>query len=367
MGRGKFSRAIRMKDIAKDLGVSVITVSKAIRGLSDISEATKRRVLKRVKELNYRPNMLARSLVTNKSYKVGLVIPELMHSYYAEVAQGLNAAIQPSGYHLLIAYSQANAEKERQEILGLLAQQVDGLVLSSFQKEGQTEIFDQINQSGAPLVLIDRGIPGLDGHYVGWDQPSYGEMVTEHLMACGCTRIALIRYPPIDSGPARADGYRATLKRHGIHVREAYIINASYGDGTGYDAMRKLLALDPPPDGVACHNDPVAAEAMRAILDAGLRIPDDIAVMGIGNIHYSDFFRVPLSTIDQDSILTGQRAGELLLRLIKSRRRIPPKKILIPPKLIIRESTMRKTNPAIARGQSARTKPVVAAVSDRRL
>src|ERR1017187_8456969 len=188
MGRGKSTnRAIRMKDIAKDLGVSVITVSKAIRGLSDISEATKRRVLKRVKELNYRPNMLARSLVTNKSYKVGLVIPELMHSYYAEVAQGLN-----------------------EEILGLLARQVDGLVISSFQKEGQTEIFDQINQSGVPWVLIDRGIPGLEAHYVGWDQPSYGQMVTEHLMDCGCTRIALIRYPPINAGPPRGDGYQTT-------------------------------------------------------------------------------------------------------------------------------------------------------------
>lgn len=343
MGRSKSTnRAIRMKDVAEDLGVSVITVSKAIRGLSDISEATKRRVLKRVKELNYRPNMLARSLVTNKSYKVGLVIPELMHSYYAEVAQGLNTAIQRSDYQLLIAYSGANAEKERQEILGLLARQVDGLVISSFQKEGQTEIFDQIKQSGVPWVLIDRGIPGLEAHYVGWDQPSYGEMVTEHLMACGCTRIALIRYPPIDSGPARADGYRATLKRHGINVCEAYIIDASYGDGTGYDAMRKLLALHSPPDGVACHNDPVAAEAMRAILDSNLRVPDDIAVMGVGNIRYSDFFRVPLSTIDQDSNLTGRRAGELLLSLMKSQRRISPRTLLIPPKLIIRDSTMRK-------------------------
>ena len=311
-------------------------------------------MLKRVTELNYRLNLLARGLVTNKSYKVGLVIPELMHSYYAEVAQGLNAAIQRSDYQLLIAYSESNAEKERQEILGLLARQVDGLVLSSFQKEGQTEIFDQINQSGVPLVLIDRGIPGLAAHYVGWDQPSYGQMVTEHLMDCGCTRIALIRYPPIDSGPARADGYRATLKRHGIHVSAAYIVDASYGDGTGYDAMRKLLALRPRPDGVACHNDPVAAEAMRAILDAGLRIPKDIAVMGVGNIHYSDFFRVPLSTIDQDSILTGRRAGELLLSLMKSQRRVAPRKLLIPPKVIIRESTMRKKSGDSKRSGRAR-------------
>jgi LacI family transcriptional regulator len=331
-----------MKDIAKDLGVSVITVSKAIRGLSDISESTRRRVLKHVKEMNYRPNMMARGLVTSKSYNVGLVIPEMMHSYYAEVAKGLSAAIQPSGLRLLISNSECNAELEREEIQSLLARQVDGLVISSFQREGGTDIFDQITASGVPFVLIDRGIPGLEAHYVGWDQPSYGTMVTEHLMECGCTRIALIRYPAIDSGPTRADGYLTTLKQHGFMVSEAYVVSASYGDGTGYDAMRMLLALDPRPDGVACHNDPVAAQAIRAILDAGLRIPEDIAVIGVGNIRYSDFFRVPLSTIDQGSNLTGQRAGELLVNLINSRRRIPPKKILIPPRLIVRASTMRQ-------------------------
>jgi len=336
------NRPVRMKDIAKDLGVSVVTVSKVIRGGGDISRATKRRVLKRVKELNYQPNWLARGLVTRQSYTVGLVIPEMMHSYYAEVAKGLATAILPSGYRLLISNSEANAEMERQEIQALLARRVDGLVLSSYQRADQTEIFDQITRSGVQYVLIDRRIPFLEAHYVGWDQQAYGTMATEHLIECGCTRIAHICYPQIDSGPSRADGYRATLKRHGIKVPGTYMISASYGDGTGYDAMRKLLTLDPPPDAVTCHNDPVAAQAIRAILDAGFRVPDDIAVIGVGNIHYSDFLRVPLSTIDQGSLLTGQRAGELLLRVMSSRRRIRPRAVSIPPKLIVRESTMRR-------------------------
>jgi LacI family transcriptional regulator len=170
-------------------------------------------------------------------------------------------------------------------------------------------------------------------------------MATEHLIECGCTRIAHIRYPKIDSDPTRADGYRNTLKRHGIKVPGTYMISASYGDGTGYDAMRKLLTLDPPPDAVTCHNDPVAAQAIRAILDAGLRVPHDIAVIGTGNIHYSDFLRVPLSTIDQRALLTGQRAGELLLRAMSSQRRIHPREILIPPKLVVRESTTKIRGP----------------------
>lgn len=343
MGRLRSTdRLVRMKDIAKDLGVSIITVSKAIRGHTDISQATKRRVLERVKELNYQPNWFARSLATRQSYTVGLVIPEMMHSYYAEVAKGLSAAVLPSGYRLLISNSEGNAEIERQEIHALLARRVDGLVISSFQKAGHAEIFDQITRSGVPYILIDRGIPGLEAHYVGWDQPAYATLAIEHLIERGCTRIAYIRYPPIDSGPARADGFWPTLKRHGITVPRTYMISAACGDGTGYDAMRKLLTLDPRPDGVACHNDPVAAQAMRAILNAGLGIPDDIAVIGVGNILYSDLLRVPLSTIDQRATLTGQRAGELLLRVMSSRRRILPRTVSIPPKLLVRESTMRK-------------------------
>jgi LacI family transcriptional regulator len=280
--------------------------------------------------------------MTGKSYTVGLVIPEMMHSYYAEVAKGLAMAILPAGYRLLISNSEANAEMERQEIQALLARRVDGLVLASYQRADQTEIFDHITRSGVQFVLIDRRIPCLEAHYVGWDQQAYGTMATEHLIKCGCTRIAHIRYPQIDSGVSRADGYRTTLKRHGIKVPGTYMISVSYGDGTGYDAMRKLLTLEPRPDGVTCHNDPVAAQAIRAILDAGLKVPDDIAVIGMGNIHYSDFLRVPLSTIDQGALLTGQRAGELLLRAMSSQRRIRPREVSIPPKLIVRESTMRK-------------------------
>jgi LacI family transcriptional regulator len=331
-----------MKDIAKDLGVSIVTVSKVIHGGGDISRATRRRVLKRIKELNYQPNWLARGLVTRKSYTVGFVYPEMMHSYYAEVAKGLAKVAIPSGYRLLISNSEANAELERQEIQALLARQVDGLVLSSFQRGGETEIFDQITRFGVPYVLIDRRIPGLETHYVGWDQQAYGTMAAEHLIKCGYTRIACIRYPQIDSNPTRADGYRATLNRHGIKVPRTYVISASYGDGTGYDAMRKLLTLDPLPDAVTCHNDPLAVDAIRAILDAGLRVPDDIAVIGVGNIHYSDFLRVPLSTIDQGALLIGQRAGELLLRAMCSERRIRPRELSVRPKLIVRESTTRK-------------------------
>jgi LacI family transcriptional regulator len=182
----------------------------------------------------------------------------------------------------------------------------------------------------------------MPAHYVGWDQPGYGTLAVEHLIEQGCTSIAYIRYPPIDSGPARADGFLPALKRHGLTVPNSYLVSAAEGDGLGYDAMRKLLRLDPRPDGVACHNDPVAAQAIRAILDAGLRIPHDVAVIGVGNILYSDLLRVSLSTIDQRATLTGQRAGELLLRLMRSRRRLLPREISITPKLLVRESTMRK-------------------------
>jgi LacI family transcriptional regulator len=137
------------------------------------------------------------------------------------------------------------------------------------------------------------------------------------------------------------EGYRSALARHGIKVPSSYVVTAAHGDGTGYDAMRKLLTINPPPDGVFCYKDPVAPFAIKAILDAGLNVPDDIAVIGVGNIQYSDLFRVPLSTIDQSSRLMGERAAELLLELMNSKRRHRPKSILIPPKLLARDSTKR--------------------------
>jgi LacI family transcriptional regulator len=332
----------RMIDIARDLGVSLMTVSKALRSHSDISEQTRIRVMKRARELDYRPNWIARSLVTRRTYVIGLVIPDLMHSFFAEVAKGVTRKFEPLNYQIIIANSDENADIEERQVELLLARSVDGLIIASSQPNSRRSLFGTLANRGVPYVLVDRSPAGLEANFVGVKDEEIGAMATEHLIEQGCRRIAHIRGPLIPPGTGRLRGYGRTLAKHGLKAPPEYVVSGQHSDGSGYDAMRQLLKLNPPPDGVFCYNDPVAAGAIKAVLETGLKVPEDIAIIGAGNVHYSDLLRVPLSTIDQSSSAIGETAAELLVSCIESKTPVPAKRILIAPQLIVRESSRRK-------------------------
>jgi LacI family transcriptional regulator len=330
-----------MKDIAQDLGVSLMTVSKALRSHSDISEETRQRVLQRMRELNYQPDWIARSMVTGRTYLVGLVLPDLMHSFFAEVATAVARKLQPLGYQVVVCNTVEDAAVEKRNLEVLTARKMDGLIIASAQRPGHTEVFKTLDSSGMAYVLIDRILPGVSANYVGVRDQDLGVMATEHLIAQGARRVAHIRGPSVSTGSGRLRGYRKALESAGIEVRPEYIVHGQSGDSGGYDAMRQLLKLDPRPDGVFCYNDPVAAGAIKAVLEAGLRVPEDIAIIGAGNVHYSDLLRVPLSTVDQSSSLIGERAAELLAECMEAKVRPEPKRVLIPPRLVVRDSSRR--------------------------
>lgn len=339
--------AVRMKDIARDLGVSVVTVSKVLRNHSDISEATRQRVLQRMKELNYQPNLTARALVTGRSYIVGLVVPDLVHPFFAQLAKGISAVLRGQGYSLILASSEEDPELEYEEINRLLARSLDALIIASTQSSA--EGLRRLREAETPCILIDRMFEGFPASFVGVDDVRVGEMATEHLIAVGCRRIAHIRGPQVSTAFGRLEGYQRALARHGMEPLPGYIPAATVGDDNsearGWNAMRQLLELDPLPDGVFCYNDPAAMGAMNAILDAGLRIPEDIAIIGCGNVHYGASLRVPLSSIDQQSAAIGRRAAQLALRLMESKRSPRPKQILLEPRLVVRASTQRRAAP----------------------
>jgi LacI family transcriptional regulator len=331
-----------MKDIADDLGVSLMTVSKALRNHSDISEKTRKRVLKRMRELNYQPDWIARSMVTGRTYVVGLVLPDLMHSFFAEVATGASRKLQPVGYQVVIADTQEDGEAERRQIDVLINRKVDGLIIASAQRQGKLDLFKKLDRDKIPYVLIDRMLAGARAHYVGVRDEELGALATEHLIAQGCHRVAHLRGPSIATGTARLRGYRRALARHGLTADSAYITSGQYGETTGYDAMQELLKLAPPPDGVFCYNDAVAAGAIKAIIESGLRVPEDIAVIGAGNAPYCDLLRVPLSTVDQSSTAIGENAADLLVKCMESRKPDGVRHIFITPRLVIRDSSRRK-------------------------
>ena len=332
---------VRLKDIARDLGVSVVTVSKVLRGANDISEETRQRVLKRMSELNYRPNMMARGLSSGKSFTVGLVVPDLLHPFFAEFAKSLNSVLRRNNYGLILTSSEEDPALEQQEIRTVLARGIDALLIASCQPTLQG--FYGLEDQRTPFILIDRNFPLLRANFIGTDDHLAGVLATQHLLDIGRKRIAHIAGPELATGHDRLLGYKTTLAENGIKPPDSYIVVNSQveemGEHAGYQAMRELLSLDPRPDAVFCYNDLIAIGAMQSALEAGLSIPEDIAFVGCGNVRYSDYLRIPLSSIDQSTSLLGEHAGNLALELI---REAPgrPKSILVAPNLILRASSV---------------------------
>lgn len=335
---------IRMKDIATDLGLSQATVSKVLRNHPDIGEETRQRVLDRVKELDYQPNSLARSLVTGHSYLIGLVAPSLLHPFFAEIAKSLSRAIRDRGYSLIVSSSEEDPEIEKEEISRMLGRRLDALVVAS--SGSNIEQFERMDGRDQPYVLIDREIKGLAANFVGINDEKAGWLATEHLVGMGCRRVAHIRGQDNSTGVGRFEGYRKALGHHGIPFSEDYVVRRNYVDTEtthqGMEAMRRLLERNPRPDGVFCFNDPLAVGAMNTILEAGLRIPEDIALIGCGNEPYNPYLRVALSSIDQHSQMIGQRAAELVLSLIESKQIPRARTIILEPTLVVRSSTKRE-------------------------
>lgn len=334
----------RMKDIARDLGVSVITVSKVLRNHPDVGNETRQRVLARVKELDYRPNLAARSLVTGRTYLVGLVVPDLLHPFFAEIAKSLSEVLRKGGYYLIVTSSDEDPELEEQEISQLLARQLDTLIIASCRST--MDLFFRIEKHKTPYVLIDRHLPGLSSNFVGVDDESVGRLATQHLIDVGCKRIAHIHGPETSPGIRRLEGYKRALLENGMKVFAPYIISERKGDietkQRGAEAMDQLLSLSPRPDGVFCFNDPLAMGAINYALDQGLNMPQDIAVVGCGNLHYDDSLRVGLSSIDQHSRKIGEEAARITLAILNSKEPPPPEVVVLQPDLIVRESTIMK-------------------------
>mgnify|MGYP001551672811 FL=1 len=334
--------AVRLKDIASDLGVSVVTVSKVLRGNPDIGEATRRRVLKRMKELNYQPNMMARGLASGRTYTVGLVVPDLVHPFFAEFAKALSGVLRPSNRALILASSEEDPEVERQEIRTLLRRGVDVLMVASCQHRLQD--FYERGDERTPFILFDRNFSQVPAHFVGSDDVQVGEIATEHLIDIGRTRIAHIGGKNTSPSVGRLNGYKKALASHGLPVRAEAIVARDRveetGDLQGFQAMQELLALKARPDAVFCYNDLTAVGAMEATLKAGLRIPEDIAFIGCGNFRYADYLRVPLSSIDHGTAELGRIAGEFALDLSANPGQ-PVRSILTQSRLVVRESSVR--------------------------
>ena len=333
--------AVRMKDIAAELGISTVAVSKAYNNHKDVSAATRERVLRRMQELNYRPNLHAQGLVSGQTFIVGLIVPDLVHAFFAEVAKTVSDVIRQKGFGLVIASSAEDQELEKQEIEQMMRRRVDVLIVASCQNNADSLL--QVIEQKVPLILLDRKFRSLNSNFVGTDDELVGFMATEHLIRLGRKRIAHIGGHDTSTAAGRLKGYKKALAKHKLRVNPGYVVSRrradESSDRTGGEAMDQLLSLAHRPDAVFCYNDPAAIGAMNSIIKAGLRIPEDIAIIGAGNIRYAESLRVPLSTIDVSSQQMGEQVGKLVLKMTGNPKASAPKSIVVAPKLIVRSST----------------------------
>jgi LacI family transcriptional regulator len=329
-----------MKRIASELGVSITTVSKVLNNRADISEATRSRVLAKVEELGYKRNAVARSLSLRRSHTLGIVIPDLMHSFFVEIIAGIEPVASTRGYGLLLCSSSENPEKEQSELEMLRSRQVDGIVLASAHGSGITGLLQQLTKQGTTLVMIDRDDhPSVKCHRVLTDDERVGHLATDHLLDLGRRAIAHIGGPAIVHAKRREKGWRDALRARSVKPSDEWIVRGGFMESEGYQAMKDLLQVRPKIDAVFAANDPSAIGAMKAIWEAGLRVPDDIAVVGVGDIALGDLLRVPMTTVGWSRTDQGRHAAELMLNSLDEDNDAEPQRIIIPPRLIVRESS----------------------------
>jgi LacI family transcriptional regulator len=329
--------AVRLKDVAESLGLSISTVSAVLCNRADFNEVTRKRVLQKVKDLNYRPNWLARSLATQKSHVIGVVVPNLSRSFFPNVLAGIDSIARNAGYHLVISNTDDVPAREEEEIATLVDRQVDGLIIASARPPGKNAGKIFLGASGVPFVLIDRFFDCA--RFVGSNDEHIGFMATQHLIEQGYRAIAHLGWRMVATGIGRHQGYVRALRESGMRVRRSFILEVA-GEAGGYEGTRKLLQMRPRPDAIFAASDPVAIGAMRAIHECGLRSPLDFGVIGVGRVRYGEDLRVPLSTVDTHSTEIGKSAAAILLTMVRGKP-APAAPTFIEPTLIVRESSCR--------------------------
>jgi LacI family transcriptional regulator len=333
---------VRLKDIAADLNLSKMTISKVLRGQTDISDATKARVLKRVKELKYIPNLSASSLRTGETKTIGLILPSIGKSSLAEIEAGIRRTVTADGYSLIVCSSEHNVESEQRQIEILVSLQVDALLIVSLQETAA--FFEQMpKMRKMPIIFVSQMPAGASNAHVGVREEEVGWMAANHLAKSGCKRIAYLRGPRTAVGDLRANGYRRALLENGLALSPDLVIETMSSEKNEYargrEAMERLLSRRGRPDGVMAYTDLVAVGAMDAASGGGLRIPEDVRFVGCGDDELLCGLRIPLSSVDTGERELGQRAGRMAVRAIGSNNGRGLQRVLVRPRLVARVSS----------------------------
>lgn len=327
-----------IKDVAKKLNCSLSTVSRAFNDKYDIHPDTKALILKTAEEMGYTPNPIARHLSQKKSYQVGVVVPEFINAFFPLVIKGMQNVLKKAGYQLLIMSSEEQAKEELENIKTLEQNLVDGIMIS-FAQEAQDITYYQELNTRIPIVQFNRVNQKLQTSKVVFDDYTWACKATEHLIDQGYRKIIHFCGPcNLIVSHSRKKGFLDTLKKHRLDENGKCIEAGIFMDD-GAQAAQRLIDNSQLPEAIFCFNDPIAIGAMETFRKNGIRIPEDIALVGFTESRIAAHTTPSLTSVEQPSIEIGERTALLLLKEIESERRPDPQTIVLNGKVNIRESS----------------------------
>lgn len=344
------------KELAKLAGVSSGTVSNVISGVTEVSERSRRKVLDAIKALNYQPNLIARSLRTNRTHTLGIVIPDITIPFFARVIRGAESAAREAGYYLSVLDSESNHSRETAMMEILRSQRVEGVLLVTAGGHKWSEQESATLLSGVPVVCVDRLPTGLEVDSVCVDDFRAAEMAILHLIERGYTKISIITGPlALQNEQERLRGYRSAMRRSGLPVTSCMVWKGSFEPDEVATLCREGLQ-DPAsrPTALFATNGVTGLAALRAMYAMGITTPKDIACVTFDELTTEDFFRPGITSVVQPAHDIGHRAVEVLLRRIAGGvEKKPLEKVRLPARLIVRESS--DTIVASTNGRGGRT------------
>jgi DNA-binding LacI/PurR family transcriptional regulator len=330
---------VTIKDIARELGISPSTVSKALKGHPDISRSTKMAVRELVDKWNYKPDPIALSLKGGQSKIIGVIIPEIVHYFFSTVISGIEDFAYDSGYHVMFCQSNEAYEREVSAVQTLLSSRVDGILVSVAKVTRNYDHFLEITRKKIPLVFFDRICDEIETDRVIVDDEAGAYEAVNHLIRTGCRNIIHLSGPPeVNIGINRMKGFIQALKDNNMAVQDENIINCDTS-GDAVKIIPDLLRRKTKPDGIFAVNDLTAAEAMKIIKQHGYKVPEDISIVGFTSGMISDLTDPPLTSVEQHGYVIGKEAVKLLIKRIESTNNPPFQTKIIKTRLVIKGST----------------------------
>jgi len=334
---------IRQSDIAKQLNVSRVTVSKALRDHPDISQAMKKKIGLTARKMGYVPNLIARQLNSRRTFTIGIVIPDLENSFFSYIVDSMIDYATEHNYYVILTVSREKGNIEKQNIENLIGMRVDGLLVCLSQETNDKQVFKTVEKMKIPLVFFDRAFENMKFSRVVFNDKPGAVNALNRIMLEGYTRIAhFAGYSKTNIGRERNEGFHEALSKNKIQVNKDWIIESGFELKDGYESFKKLNSLGNLPEVIFAVNDRVALGVYKAAKEAGLRIPEDIGIFGFGFNEITDFFDPQLTVINQDPRKMGREAIKLLIDEIEKKTRTGQSKIYIEEEFLWRKSVKRK-------------------------